>query len=188
MKKLFRILPLLPIFLLSICLFGCSSPTPFSENFTGVAGAFDGSGNLTAVLLFSGAEAKAGEITLKDGESAPLSFVYSISDKGDISFTFDPGTDAAALGTLHGYEIDVTATAGGKTYTFRGVFHAFTEKIDGEITEDGYVTAGHPLSDVVTGADPEDSIYLNREPISYEALQSGKMPDKDLLIEINKAE
>lgn len=166
----------------------CAKKAPFSKNFTGVAGAFDNSGTQTATLLLSGAEASAGAITLKDDASSFFSFVYTISDDGEIGFSFDQSDEASASGTLHGYEISVLATIRQKDYKFSGTFYSFREIVDGEVTEEGYLTAGYPLNDAVTNADYGDTIKMNGEEIGYDEFQNLKMPEKAVEIEIVKAE
>ncbi len=196
MKKMFPILMTAALGM-TLCFAACAKektpPTPsgadnppFSIQFTGVAGAFDGQ-TQTATLLFSGAEARAGEITLKTETSPIFPFVYTISESGTITFDFEPGTEATAEGTLHGYTLTASATVQGKSFDFSGTFYAFTEKVDGEVTEDGYITAGYPLNDAATNIEEGDEIEMNGKRITYEEFQAAKMPAESLELNVTKA-
>lgn len=185
----------------ALCFSACAKPSepndseidpPFSLNFTGVAGAYDEAQNRLATLLFSGAEAHAGEITLTTDESPTFPFVYTISNDGMITFDFEAEEGVTAQGSLHGYRLDATATIQGKSYNFLGTYYEFTEKMvtkemdDGEITEQGYITAGYPLNDAASNVEELDTITMNGKTVTYAEFQAAKMPEEALELVVSK--
>lgn len=185
-KKIFFIVSIVCLAALSIfpaCSFFNSHKPPFEKLFTGITSSLDDSGEMIAVLRFSESEQAYGEIEImKTAETSP--FRYSVSDDGKISFTFDSESDSAS-GTLYGKDIDVTATIGGETLKFSGTFYLFTVKVNGEITEEGYVTAGHPLSDVETPPPETKTLTVNGVEKTVEEFMSMKMPPQDTTVEIS---
>lgn len=185
-KKYFLVVALVCLAALSIfpaCSFFNAQEPPFAKLFTGITSSFDESGEMIAVLRFSESEQAYGEIEIvKTAETS--AFRYSVSDDGKISFTFDTKSDSAS-GTLYGKEIDVTATVNGETLKFSGTFYLFTVKVNGEITEEGYVTAGHPLSDVETPPPETKSLTVNGVEKTVEEFLSMKMPPQDTVVEIS---
>ncbi len=165
----------------SICLAACGSAAPFAQKFAGVVGSFDGE-NLSAVLLFSDSDEREGRINLSDAPQLNITFRYTVSEKGDISFDFD--TDDRASGTLHGKDIRVTAHVNGRTIDFSGTFYLLTEKVDGEVDEEGYVTAGHPFSDVIPLPEDTKGITINGQETSQEEFSNFVMPERDTIVEI----
>ncbi len=155
---------------------------PFAKRFTGVVGSFDGAGDLTAVLLFPESEQAEGRINLKNAPELNITFQYTVSDEGDIAFAFD--TEDTASGTLHGKDIAVTATVNSQTMQFKGTFYLLTEKIDGEVTEEGYVVAGHPFSDVITPPEETKTLTVNGTQMTVEAFLAATMPARDTVVEI----
>ena len=155
---------------------------PFAQRFTGVVGSFDESDNLAAVLLFPESEQAEGRINLKNAPELNITFQYTISKEGDITFAFD--TEDTASGTLHGKDIAVTATVNGQTLEFKGTFYLLTEKIDGEVTEEGYVVAGHPFSDVITPPDETKTLTVNGMQMTVETFLTATMPARDTIVEI----
>lgn len=186
LKKFFFIVSLICLSALSIfpaCSFFNEQEPPFEKLFTGITSSFDDSGEMIAVLRFSESEQAYGEIEIvKTSKTSP--FRYSISDDGKISFTFDTEGDSAS-GTLYGKDIDVTATVDGEVLRFFGTFYLFTVKVNGEITEEGYVTAGHPLSDVETPPPETKSLLVNGVEKTVEEFMSMKMPSQDTVVEIS---
>lgn len=186
MKKLFAALGICSLLIIAPC--GCKphseevGPPPFSQNFTGIAGAFGPEHDLTAVLYFIGSEANVGGIALRGTEASaePFTFTYQISEQGKITFSFDG--DGKAEGTLHGISLSVQAKAGGKDYSFSGDFYPFSILVDSETTEEGYLTAGHPFSDVVTNVEEAEGISYNGVPISYSDLIQKVMPKEAVTI------
>lgn len=172
--------------LLSVCLFAaCGGEKPFSRRFTGIVGCFGAAEELTAVLQLSDSDQAFGEIAVKAPEERNYTFRYAISENGDITFTFDG--EGEASGTLHGKEIDVTAKVGGKEYLFAGTFYLLTEKIDGEIAEEGYVVSGHPFSDVITPPEETERLTVNGTPMTTDEFSASVMPPRDTLVEITTA-
>ena len=66
---------------------------------------------------------------------------------------------------------------------FKGTFYLLTEKIDGEVTEEGYV-AGHPFSDVITPPDETKTLTVNETPMTVEEFLTATMPAQDTIVEI----
>ena len=188
-RKFFIALSFVCIFIMSAVLFAACAPEslagaepPFAQRFTGVVGSYDESGNLTAVLLFPESEQAEGRINLKNTPTLNITFRYTISKEGDITFAFD--TEDTASGTLHGKDIEVTAMVNGQTMQFKGTFYLLTEKIDGEVTEEGYVVAGHPFSDVITPPDETKTLTVNGTPMTAEEFLTATMPAQDTIVEI----
>ena len=165
----------------SICMAACGSAAPFAQRFAGVVGSFDKAG-LSAVLLFSDSEQAEGRINLIDAPQLNITFRYTISETGDITFDFD--TDDTASGTLHGKEIKVTAHVNGRTVEFSGTFYLLTERADGEVVEEGYVTAGHPFADVMPLPEDTKTITVNGQETSMEEFMNFVMPGRDTTVEI----
>lgn len=183
--KIFTALSVVCVFVLSAFLAACGS-APFARRFTGVVGSYDGSGNPVAVMLFPESEQAEGRINLTNAPESNIEFRYTVSAEGEISFDFD--TEDAATGTLHGKDISVTAHVNGQTLAFSGTFYLLTVKIDGDVTEEGYVTAGHPFSDVVPLPEEVKTITVNGAEMTVEKFEASKMPEKDTTVEIVTAE
>ncbi len=184
-KRIFFIVSIVCFAALAIfpaCSFFTTHQPPFAKLFTGITSSFDASGEMIAVLRFSESEQAYGEIEIvKTSKTSP--FRYSVSDDGKITFTFDTESDSAS-GTLYGKDIDVTATVGGETFKFSGTFYLFTVKVNGEITEEGYVTSGHPLSDVETPPPETKSLKVNGVETTVEEFMTMRMPPQDTVVEI----
>lgn len=188
-KKFFMAISIVSMLILSAALFTACAPEsitetdpPFAQRFTGVVGSYDESGNLTAVLLFPESEQAEGRINLKNAPELNITFQYTISQEGNIAFTFD--TEDTASGTLHGKDIEVTAKVNGQTIEFMGTFYLLTEKIDGEVAEEGYVVAGHPFSDVITPPDETKTLTVNGVQLTIGEFIASKMPAQDTVVEI----
>ena len=176
---------ILALSLLSMFLSACCGEKPFSQRFAGIVGSFDEAGKLEAVLQLSDSEQAFGEIVVMAPEQQNCTFRYAISENGEISFTFDG--EGEANGTLHGKIIDVTAKVGGRELVFSGTLYLMTEKIDGEVAEEGYVAAGHPFSDVVTPPEETVTLTVNGAPMTVDEFLASSMPAQDTVIEITTA-
>lgn len=186
-NRIAKVFSFLWIFALAVTFFAaCKPEPPFAQRFTGVVGSFDDAGNMTAVLLFPESEQAEGRIDLTDDPSLNITFRYTVSRSGEISFDFD--TEGEASGTLHGKDIAVTAHVNGRTITFSGTFYLLTEKIDGEVTEEGYVAAGHPFSDVITPPEETKTLTVNGSEMTVEEFSASKMPARDTTVEIATGE
>lgn len=164
------------------CSFSNVHKPPFAKLFTGITSSFDETGKLTAILRFSESEQAYGEIEIMN-TSKTSPFRYLVSDDGEITFSFDTESDTAS-GTLYGKDIDVTANIDGETLKFVGTFYLFTVKMNGEITEEGYVTAGHPLSDIETPPPETKSLTVNGVEKTTEEFMTMTMPPQDTVVEI----
>lgn len=174
------------VFLFSaICFSACGSAKPFARKFAGVVGSFDDEKRLAAVLLFSDSDQAEGRINLTDAPQLNITFRYTVSEKGEITFDFD--TDDTASGTLYDKDIRVTAHVNGRTIEFSGTFYLLTEKIDGDVDEEGYVVAGHPFSDVIPLPEDVKTITVNGEQTTAEEFSGFVMPERDTVVEIATA-
>lgn len=176
---------LLSVWILLLGLFaGCKSEPPFSLRFNGVLGEYE-SGELVAEMLLSEGEMGAGRVNLIAHPEENITFLYTISEKGEISFSFD--TEDSVGGTLKGKKIEIKATILGQAHEFSGTLYHLVETVDGEVAEEGYLTPGYPLSEIIAQEEGE-TILLNGEPITLEELKTMKMPGRDLSFEIKTEE